>query len=108
MQRNKKENKNVSWTKKTKEIVNNIMNYVIGKGASDEIKKNQHSVTKALSLSADNLCLESIKNDLWQHILDRIKCFNRDELLFLAEFMRESFSARLYPVAFAGSVCNNK
>lgn len=24
---------------KTKEIVNNIMNYVIGKGASDEIKK---------------------------------------------------------------------
>ena len=84
---------------KTKEIVNNIMNYVIGKGASDEIKKNQHSVTKALSLSADNLCLESIKNDLWQHILDRIKCFNRDELLFLAEFMRESFSARLYPVA---------
>lgn len=35
---------------KTKEIVNNIMNYVIGKGASDEIKKNQHSVTKALSV----------------------------------------------------------
>lgn len=85
--------------KKTKEIVNNIMNYVIGKGASDEIKKNQHSVTKALSLSADNLCMESIKNDLWEHILDRIKYFNRDDLLFLAEFMRESFSSRLYPVA---------
>ena len=84
---------------KTKETVNNIMNYVIGKGASDDIKKNQQSVTKALALSADNLCLESIKNDLWKHILDRIKYFNRDDLLFLAEFMRESFSARLYPVA---------
>ena len=84
---------------KTKEIVNNIINYVIGKDASDEIKKNQHSVTKALALSADNLCLESIRKDLWEHILDRTKYFNRDDLLFLAEFMRESFSARLYPVA---------
>jgi len=84
---------------KTKEIVNNIINYVIGKDASDEIKKNQHSVTKALALSADNLCLESIRKDLWEHILDRTKYFNRDDLLFLAEFMSESFSARLYPVA---------
>lgn len=83
---------------RTKNMVNNVIDYVIGKGASDEIKRNQQSVAKALSLSVDNLCLESIRNDLWEHILDRIKYFYKDDLLFLAEFMRESFSARLYPV----------
>lgn len=81
---------------KTKEVITNIYQYMIKKKSAAKI--NQQSITKELGISADNLCLEDIKNDLWDHIIDKIQYFNKDDLLFLAEYMREDFSARLYSV----------
>ena len=82
---------------RTKSILNTVSKYIIGKGANHEIESNQKSIINDLSLSADNLCLESIKNALWDYILNKIKYFKKDDLLFLAEYLREEFNARVYP-----------